>query len=86
MTPGIGKTNWSSEKGRRGVSEKSKQKRERERDRGVDSRRGRKGENEGGLLIDCAGTCTITGGWSHVSGLNSPFARYNGSAAAVGST
>lgn len=35
-------------------------------------------------VIDCAGTCTITRGWSHVSGLNSPFARYNGSDVAVG--
>lgn len=47
---------------------------------------GRVGENKAGVVIDCVGTCTITGGWSHVSGLNSPFASHNGSDVAVGST
>jgi len=45
-----------------------------------------RGTERCGSVIDCAGTCTITGGWSHVSELNSPFARYNGSDVAVGPT
>ena len=50
------------------------------------SSRGKGGGYKGGLVIDYVGTCTITGGWSHVSGLNSPFAPHNGGDAAVGST
>lgn len=59
--------------GREGA--KGKLRRRRKRDRGT---------VRCGSVIDCAGTCTITEGWSHVSGLNSPFARYNGSDVAVG--
>lgn len=48
---------------------------------------GRRYKNKAEMVIDCVGTCTITGGWSHVpTGLNSPFASHNGSDVAVGST
>lgn len=32
------------------------------------------------------GTCTITRGWCHVFGVNSPFARHNRDDVTVGST
>lgn len=58
----------------------------RENERGKDSGgRGCNGENEAGVVIDCVRTWTIIGGWSHVSGLNSPFASHNESDVAVGS-